>query len=105
MLARVDAIDADIADLDAKIDEQIAPFAEAVARLTEIPGIGVTAAQVIIAEIGVDMHRFPTAAHLASWAKFAPRGGGIGRQKEGHRQHRARQPLPRPRPRRSRDRH
>jgi transposase len=43
-----------------------------VARLTEIPGIGVTAAQVIIAEIGVDMRRFPTAAHLASWAKFAP---------------------------------
>ena len=51
---------------------QIAPFAEAAARLDEIPGVGPVAAQVIIAEIGIDMTRFPTAAHLASWAKFAP---------------------------------
>jgi len=72
MLARVDQIDADIADLDAKIGEQIAPFADAVAQLIEIPGIGVTAARVIIAEVGVDMSRFPTAGHLASWARFAP---------------------------------
>ena len=42
------------------------------ARLDEIPGVGPTAAAVIIAEIGVDMTRFPTAAHLASWARFAP---------------------------------
>jgi transposase len=72
MLARVDAIDADIAELDAKIEELIAPFATAVARLDEIPGIGPVAAAVIIAEIGIDMSRFPTAAHLASWAKFTP---------------------------------
>ena len=50
----------------------IAPFAGAVARLDEIPGIGRVAAAVIIAEIGTDMSRFPTAGHLASWAKFAP---------------------------------
>jgi transposase len=72
MLARVDAIDAGIAELDAKIEELIAPFATAVARLDEIPGIGPVAAAVIIAEIGIDMSRFPTAAHLASWAKFTP---------------------------------
>jgi transposase len=72
MLARVDAIDADIAELDAKIGEMIAPFAAAVARLDEIPGIGPVAAAIIIAEIGLDMSRFPTAAHLASWAKFTP---------------------------------
>jgi transposase len=72
MLARIDAIDADVADLDTKIGEQIAPFADAVDRLIDIPGIGVTAARVLIAEIGVDMSRFPTAAHLASWARFAP---------------------------------
>ena len=46
MLARIDAIDADIAALEARIEEQIAPFAEAVARLDEIPGIGPTAAHV-----------------------------------------------------------
>lgn len=72
MLARIDGIDADIAELDAKIEEQIAPFADAVARLVEIPGVGVTAARVLIAEIGTDMTRFPTAGHLASWARFAP---------------------------------
>jgi transposase len=72
MLARVDAIDADIGELDAKIGELIAPFAAAAERLDEIPGIGPVAAAVIIAEIGTDMSRFPTAAHLASWAKFTP---------------------------------
>ena len=72
MLARIDQVSADIADLDTRIDAEIAPFAQAVASLDEIPGIGVTAARVIIAEIGVDMSRFPTAAHLCSWARFAP---------------------------------
>ena len=72
MLARIDALDADVAELDAAIGEMIAPFAPAVERLDEIPGVGTTAARVIIAEIGMDMSRFPTPAHLASWAKFAP---------------------------------
>jgi transposase len=72
MLARIDALDADIAELESTIEELVAPFAVAVDRLDEIPGVGVTAAQVIIAEVGVDMSRFPTAAHLASWARFAP---------------------------------
>ncbi|MGI8755146.1 MAG: IS110 family transposase [Acidimicrobiales bacterium] len=72
MLARIDAISADIDSLDARIEEQIAPFGDAVERLDEIPGVGRTAAHVIIAEIGLDMSRFPTAGHLASWAKFAP---------------------------------
>jgi len=72
MLARVDAINADIDLVQARIDEQITPFATAVTRLDEIPGIGLTAAQTIIAEIGLDMTRFPTPSHLTSWARFAP---------------------------------
>jgi transposase len=72
MLDRVDAVNADIATLEAKIDQEIAPFAAAADRLDEITGVGRTAAQVIIAEIGTDMGRFPTPGHLASWAKFAP---------------------------------
>jgi transposase len=72
MLDRVDAVSADIATLEAKIDQEIAPFTQAADRLDEITGVGRTAAQVIIAEIGTDMGRFPTPGHLASWAKFAP---------------------------------
>lgn len=73
MLAHVDTLDADITAVEARIEALIAPFGlAAVARLDEIPGIGITNARAIIAEIGLDMTRFPTAAHLASWAKFAP---------------------------------
>jgi transposase len=72
MLARIDGIDADIAAVDEQIEAHLAPFATAAARLDEIPGIGPVAAATIIAEIGVDMSRFPTAAHLCSWAKFSP---------------------------------
>jgi transposase len=50
-----------------------APVLPATARLQEIPGISRHAAQVIIAEIGLDMSRFPTPAHLVSWAKLCPR--------------------------------
>ena len=73
MLSRIDAIQADIDDVDAQIEVYIAPFAEAAARLEQIPGIGRVAARAIIAEIGVEMARFPTAGHLSSWARFSPK--------------------------------
>ncbi|HEX5511084.1 MAG TPA: IS110 family transposase [Actinomycetales bacterium] len=72
MLARIDALSVDIADVDERIAEEIAPFAETVARLDQIPGVGIRGAQVIIAEVGLDMTRFPTPGHLASWARFSP---------------------------------
>ena len=72
MLARVDALDADIAELDAVTGQMVAPFAGAAERLDEVTGIGPVAAAVIIAEIGTDMTRFPTPGHLVSWAKYAP---------------------------------
>jgi transposase len=72
MLAHIDALDGDIAAVEARMEDLLAPFADALARLDAIPGIGRIAAGTIIAEIGVDMTRFPTAGHLASWAKFAP---------------------------------
>jgi transposase len=89
MLARIDALDADIAELESTIEEMVAPFVLAVDTLEEIPGIGTISAQMIIAEIGVDMSRFPTAAHLASWARFAPgikesAGRKKGRGSTGH---------------------
>jgi transposase len=72
MLSRIDQASADIAAVEAKIQEAIAPFAQAVDQLDEICGVGRAAAQVIIAEIGTDMGRFPTPGHLVSWARFAP---------------------------------
>jgi len=89
MLGRVDALSADIAEFDAVIEEMVAPFAHAVVRIDEIPGLGAIAASVVVAEIGLDMTRFPTAGHLASWAKFAPgvkesAGKKKGRGSTGH---------------------
>ncbi|WP_433443581.1 IS110 family transposase [Nonomuraea sp. CA-141351] len=72
ILARIDALEADITEVERKIEEEIVPFASAVDRLDEMPGIGLTAAHVIISEVGLDMRRFPTPGHLASWARFAP---------------------------------
>jgi transposase len=72
MLHRIDAITADIATVLDRIDAQIAPFAQAGAWLDEIHGVEVTAARAIIAEVGLDMSRFPTPAHLASWAGLPP---------------------------------
>jgi transposase len=72
MLTRIDETSTDIAAIETQIEDLIAPFAQAVEKLDEITGIGRTAAHVMIAEIGVDMSRFPTAAHLCSWARFAP---------------------------------
>jgi transposase len=72
MLNRIDGITADIATMQARIDAQLGELAPAVARLDAIPGVGPVAAQAILAEIGTDMGRFPTPAHLASWARFAP---------------------------------
>jgi transposase len=84
MLDRVDALTAQIEALTQRIDEAIAPFAHQVAQLDEVPGIGKTGAQELIAEIGVDMARFPTAGHLVSWAKYAPRARqSAGKSKPG----------------------
>ena len=84
MLDRIDALTAQIEELTGRIDEAIAPFARQVAQLDEIPGAGAIAAQDLLAEIGVEMARFPTAGHLVSWAKFAPQARqSAGKSKPG----------------------
>jgi transposase len=72
-LRLLDEIEAKIAELDARIEAQIAPFCTLVELLTGIPGIKEVAAAAIIAEIGVDMSVFPSAGHLLSWARLVPR--------------------------------
>jgi transposase len=71
-LAHLDYLDEAIDTLSARIEEAIAPFAETLLRLDSIPGVGRRTAEVLLAEVGVDMTRFPTAAHLASWAGLCP---------------------------------
>lgn len=92
LLNQIDALTAEITDLDEHINGQLAAITtalpesapagtvtvgvsglQAVQRLSEVTGIGVRTAQIIIAEIGMDMTKFPTAAHLVSWAKLSPR--------------------------------
>lgn len=71
-LTHIDHLGASIDVLDAEVDRVIAPFGDQVRRLMTIPGVGKRTAEVVIAEIGVDMTRFPSAAHLASWAGLCP---------------------------------
>ena len=72
MLAHVDDLEADIVALSERIGAAIDPFAAEVERLCSIPGVGRRSAEVILAEIGPDMGRFPTPGHLASWAGVCP---------------------------------
>ena len=72
MLARIDRASAGIARISAVIEELLAPHEEQVARAASMPGWARRSAQDALAETGVDMTRFPTGAHLASWGSRAP---------------------------------
>jgi transposase len=71
-LAHIDALDASLERLSHEIAERMRPFDELIDRLDAIPGIGRVIAEVLLAEIGADMTRFPTANHLVSWAGMCP---------------------------------
>lgn len=78
-------LQAKLARLEQKIDEALVPFADAVELLQTIPGVATELARIIVAEIGIDMSRFPTPGHLVSWAGLCPRldesAGKIGSRK------------------------
>lgn len=84
ILGHVDFLDEQIASLSEAIEEQIAPFESAVELLRSIPGVQRRTAEVIVAEIGTDMSRFPSAGHLASWAGLCPGNDqSAGRRRSG----------------------
>jgi transposase len=85
IVAKVDFLDRAIEDLSVEIDRVIAPFAAEVQLLRTITGIDRRAAEGIIAEIGVDMGRFPTSGHLASWAGMCPGNHESGGKRHGGR--------------------
>jgi transposase len=73
LLGQLDHLDAMVEALDARAEEVMSPLErEAVKRLDAVPGIDVRSGQVIVAEVGTDMARFPSAQHLASWAGLCP---------------------------------
>jgi transposase len=72
MLARIDRVTAEIGKLSEVIERLLAPYEEQLAQAESMPGWARRAAQDAIAETGVDMTRFPTGAHLASWGSRAP---------------------------------
>jgi transposase len=85
ILAKLDFLDEVIANLSVEIDRMIAAYEPQVALLVTIPGIDRRTAQELIAEIGVDMSRFPTAGHLASWAGMCPgHHESAGKRRSGH---------------------
>lgn len=72
ILSHIEFIEKRIDEFDAEVKERTRPFESAIASLDRIPGIGTRGAEDILAEIGIDMSRFPTHRHLASWAKVCP---------------------------------
>jgi transposase len=84
LLAHIDTLDAAIATLDERIELMLAPHQHVVELLCTIPGVAVRTAQVLIAECGLDMSRFPTVGHLASWAGMCPgHHESAGRRRSG----------------------
>ena len=72
-LQHIDALDAAITQIDQEVDANVEPFRTAIKILSTIPGISDLSAAVIVAEIGIDMSRFPTEGHLISWAGLCPK--------------------------------
>jgi transposase len=83
-LAHIDFLEATIERVSAEIGERLHPFAEVICRLDTVPGVGRRIAEVLVAEIGTDMTRFPTSRHLASWAGMCPGNNeSAGKRKSG----------------------
>ena len=84
ILDHLDFLDSSIASLSDAIEERLVPLEVETARLRGIPGVATRSAEVIISEIGVDMSRFPTPGHLASWAGLCPGNNeSAGKRKTG----------------------
>lgn len=83
-LGHIDELDARIARLDADIEVRVRPFERALELLDTVPGVGRRAAEMIVAEIGVDMGRFPSADCLSSWGGVCPGNNeSAGKRKSG----------------------
>jgi transposase len=88
LLAHIDTLDQSIDLLSQRIEQLLAPHQRIIELLGTIPGVKQHTAQVLIAECGLDMSRFPTAGHFASWAGACPgHDESAGRRRSGHTRH------------------
>ena len=71
-LAHIDFLDAALEQVSTEIGERLRPSDANLSRLMTIPGVGRRTAEILLVELGLDVHRFPTAGHLASWAGLCP---------------------------------
>jgi transposase len=84
ILSHLDFLEEAIEELSKEVENQILPFSKPIELLKTIPGVGQRVAEAIVAEIGVDMRRFPTHRHLASWAGVCPGNNeSAGKHKSG----------------------
>lgn len=84
IIDHIDDLNRRIGELDKMVKEYMAEYESAIAAIDEIPGIARRSAEVILAEIGLDMSRFPSAAHLCSWAGICPGNyQSAGKRKHG----------------------
>lgn len=81
-LSHLEFLSREIDDLDREVAQRVDPFAETVQAVDTIPGIGRRTAEIIVAEVGTDMARFPTPGHLASWAGVCPGNHQSGERRE-----------------------
>lgn len=84
-LAHLDFLDESVEQVTREIEARMRPFAEVLARLDDICGVGQQTAEVVVAEMGVDMSRFPTDRHLASWAGMCPGNQDSGGKRQSGR--------------------
>jgi transposase len=85
LLRQLDFLANEVASLDREIADRMVSCEEAIKRIDTIPGVGRRTAEELMAEIGLDMSRFPSAAHLASWARICPGNNeSAGKRKSSH---------------------
>src|ERR671919_1008626 len=85
LLAHIDVLDEAVAALDARVIQQCVPFADIIELVDTIPGVARRTAEALVAECGIDMTRFATAGHLASWAGICPGNNASGgKRRSGH---------------------
>lgn len=93
LLCQIDSLDEALERFNEQIEAYCRPFEEAVVLLDTIPGVARETAEIIVAEIGTDMSRFPTANHLAAWAGVAPGNNESGGKRRSGRTRQGNKPL------------